>query len=98
MTQADSINKGDKFWCIHRRLPKAMLGTVIVMTDEPGKLVGMEFEDCFGGHSCDGRGKDGHCLWVGPEYMLTEDEYASEQAAKQEVSAYSELPKVVLKS
>lgn len=98
MTQVAEINKGDKFWSTHRRLPKPMVGTVIVMTDEPGKLIGLEFEVDVGGHSCDGRGANGHCLWTVPEHLLTDEEYTSQEAAKQAASPYSELPKVVLKS
>lgn len=97
MTQVAEINKGDKFWCSHRRLPSDMIGTVIVMTDEPGKLIGLEFDKDIDGHSCDGRGKDGCCLWVNVDHILTNDEYQSRELAKKLASPYSELPKIVLK-
>ncbi len=83
MTQATRVSVGDSMWCTHRRLPSPLLGTIIALTDEPGKMIGLEFEEDVGGHSCDGRGQDKYCLWVSPVQILTEEEYADKIAADQ---------------
>jgi hypothetical protein len=83
MTQAVTISVGDKMWCTHRRLPSPLLGTIIVLTDEPGKMIGLEFEEEVNGHTCDGRGQDKKCLWVLPIHIMTEVEYADMIAAEQ---------------
>jgi len=99
MTQASEISVGDKLWCTHRRLLRPMLGIIIALTSEPGKLIGLEFLEDVGGHSCDNRGKNGYCLWAVSEHVMTEAEYASFEAAKQTArdSQYQEYKKVILK-
>ena len=41
------------------------IGTVIALHGYGADFIGVEFDDeiDFGGHSCDGKGKDGHCWW-----------------------------------
>lgn len=39
---------------------KGMRGTVVACS---GKLIGIEFDDFINGHSCDGKGKMGYCVW-----------------------------------
>ena len=75
MTKPANVKKGEKYWCVHRKLARPVLGTCIALTDNPGKAVAIEFEDKIGIHSCDGRGKDGHCIWLLPGNLYTEDEY-----------------------
>ena len=74
MTRPENVKKGEKFWCVYRKLTLPMHGTVIIMTDNPGKSVGVEFDEDVGGHTCDNRGKKGHCLWLRPENLYTEEE------------------------
>lgn len=83
MTQASKVSVGDKMWCTHRRLSSPLLGTIIVLTDEPGKMIGLKFEEDINGHSCDGRGQDKYCLWASPVHILTEEEYADKITAEQ---------------
>jgi hypothetical protein len=91
MTQVKCIKKGDQFYCTHKRVPSVMLCTVIALTDEPGKLIGVEFEECVNGHSCDNRGVEGNCLWVSPYDLLNEEEYEANNKVKEAVSKYKEL-------
>ena len=90
MTQIDTIHRGDQFWCLHRRLLRPQFGTVIALTTEPGKSIGLEFADPIGGHSCDGRGQDGYCLWVTPEHILTDAEFQYKKMALEEAEALQE--------
>lgn len=75
MTQVKKISKGDRFICVLNRLSKPTLGTVIALTNEPGKLIGLEFAEDVKGHSCDNRGKPGYCLWASRYDILAESEY-----------------------
>lgn len=59
---------------------------VIAITNIPGKSVGVEFLQAIGAHSCDGLGKDKHCLWVLPESVYTQKE-AEEMARMEKASA-----------
>lgn len=47
------------------------IGTVVVISNLWGVHFGVEFDDTlgFGGHTCDGKGKNGHCWWC-PDYIL----------------------------
>ena len=42
----------------------------IIVTELIGLDYGVEFEDWEGGHSCDGFGEEGKCLWVYPNDMV----------------------------
>lgn len=81
MTSVKSIHKGDKFWCLGQGLAQPAFGTVIALTSNLGKQIGLEFDEPIGVHSCDGRGKEGYCLWVRAEDILTDDEYNAKQVA-----------------
>lgn len=82
MTKAKKISKGDTFICQHPRLGTAIPGKVIALTTDETKQIGLQFEQNVNGHSCDGRGPDGHCLWVRPQHILTLEEYEQEQKVK----------------
>lgn len=98
MTQAKKISKGDKFVCTLKRLSKPLIGTVIALTNEPGKKIGLEFEEDVKGHSCDGRGKDGHCLWASQYDILTKEEYEASLKVTEEAKkiVYSEMDSITL--
>lgn len=81
MTSVKKIIKGDIFWCLGQGLSQPVKGTVIALTSNLGKRIGLEFAEPVGAHSCDGRGKDGYCLWVREDDILTEDEYQAKLAA-----------------
>lgn len=98
MTQVKKISKGDKFVCTLDRLSKPTLGTVIALTNEPGKLIGLQFAEDVKGHSCDNRGKHGYCLWVSRYNILTESEYADSLKVEQEAKSmvYSDMDSITL--
>jgi len=48
-----------------------LIGTVICFDDE---FVGVEFDEDFGGHNCDGEGKSGHCRYLDPPELEIIDE------------------------
>ena len=99
MTMVKSISKGDKFVFAHTELKEPLLGTVIALTDAPGKKIGLEFEVNVSGHSCDGRGKHGHCLWAAPAHVYTPEEYEQILKTKNEVKrvvTYNEFDKISL--
>jgi hypothetical protein len=75
--------KGDKFVCVHPKLGEALVGTVIALTKDETKMIGIEFDVKMNGHSCDDRGRNGHCLWVRPHDLLTIDEYENQLKAKE---------------
>jgi hypothetical protein len=76
-TAVTEFELGDEFWCVHRLMPEPILGTIVGLTDADGKLIGLDFGQDMGGHSCDGRGTNGHCLWVLPKDIYTEAEWAA---------------------
>ena len=71
------LKKGDEYWCVHPRLTRGgdpLACKIIAFTTTASKQVGVEFaEDISGGHSCDGRGSDGKCLWVRVSDLTTDD-------------------------
>lgn len=99
MTQAAEVKKGDTFWCEHKRLSAPSKGKIIALTDEPGKMIGVEFDAAVGGHTCDGRGKDGHCLWLAPYHIYTDAEWKDKTSAEEAALAArpKEFDKISLK-
>lgn len=81
MTNVKEIKKGDQFWCLGQGIATPTLGTVIALTSNPSKQIGLEFQEAVGVHSCDNRGREGYCLWVTPNDILTQDEYTAKQEA-----------------
>lgn len=87
MTSVKSIQKGDRFWCLGQGLSQPAIGTVIALTSNLGKRIGLEFDDPIGAHSCDGRGKNGYCLWVREFDILTDGEYQAKLEAEAATAA-----------
>lgn len=54
-----------------QRLNAPTKATIIAITNTPGKMVGVQFKDPIGIHTCDGRGPFKHCMWVHPNHLLT---------------------------
>ena len=69
------IEINQQYWCVHRTLMKPLLGTIIALTNSPGKMIGIQFDVNINGHSCDGRGVDGHCLWVTSQIIYNQFEW-----------------------
>ena len=100
MTNVSKIKKGEKFVCLHAHMSEPTVGTVIALTSDPGKMIGLEFEKDVGIHSCDGRGKNKYCIWVRPENILTEEEYAQLLKVKETTSKTisADLDEIVLRT
>jgi len=94
MTQVKKISKGDKFICVRNGLE----ATVISLTTEPGKLIGLQFTQNVNGHSCDNRGPHGFCLWASQSDILTRQEFEASLKVKEEAAAlvYEELDSITL--
>jgi hypothetical protein len=105
------IIKGQIYWIMgHEEVPVARKGKVIRLTSEPGKAVGIEFEEPIGGvdsngqpwgvaHTCDGRGKNGHCLYVRPDQVLDEKSMQTHKARMAELaepSPFEELEEMTV--
>lgn len=94
MTQVAEISLGDRFCFVS----KDTIGTVIALTDIPGKMIGIELDDPVGFHSCDNRGKDGYCVWAYPEEILSEQEYIDMKNAQTAVvDNHQEFQKITLR-
>ena len=85
MTRVAKIVKGMRFVCVHPALEQPVMGTVIALTTNETKQIGLQL-DGEGFHDCDGRGEPGKCIWVRPNHILTEEEYAAEEASKQQLA------------
>jgi hypothetical protein len=94
------LKKGDSYWLVGSEdlgggPPRK--GKVIRLSDEPGKAVGLEMDEPVGGvdsdgqpwgvlHTCDGRGKPGHCLYARVDQVLDAkslEAYKAHQAEQQ---------------
>ena len=67
----------DQYWCVHPRLDSPKLGTIVGLTDAPGKTIGLDLGEDVGGHNCDGRANVGAGLWVTTEDIYNETEWAA---------------------
>lgn len=77
-------------------VPHPTDATIIALTNEPGKTVGVMFDEPVGRHTCDGRCPDKHGLWVRPDQVRTVEEYAAmldhlKERAKNEPAGSSEF-------
>ncbi len=82
-TNTTAFRLGDKFWCIDPILSAPKLGSIVSLTDNPGKMIGLQFDEKIGSNiSCDGVGAADSCLWVRPDSIYTEVEW---QAVKDEL-------------
>jgi hypothetical protein len=68
------IKKGEEYWCLLARLGKPRKGKVISLTSVLSKQIGLEFSENVSGHSCDGKGKNGYCLWCRAEHLATDEQ------------------------
>jgi hypothetical protein len=78
------LRKGESYWIVgHEEVPAPRKAKIIRLSNEPGKAVGVEFDEPIGGvdgegqtwglvHTCDNRGKPGHCLYVRADQVLDE--------------------------
>jgi len=93
------LKKGESYWVVgQRHLERPLKGKIVRLSNEPGKAIGIEFDQPIGGldkegqlwgvnHTCDGHGKQGHCLYVRPDQVLDEKEMASFNARQAEARA-----------
>ena len=102
-----TITKGDKVWVNSPRIVRAGRGPqraiIIVLTDNLGKQVGVQFEEPgIGLHNCDGYGSDMNCLWVRAVDLLNDQEvtdlmtmYAESQKHAAAMS-FKEVPSITI--
>ncbi len=99
MTKVAKIKKDDRFVCLHPRMQGIYVGRVIALTTDPAKAIGLEFDEPVGFHSCDGKGKDKHCIWVRPSDILTEEEHTIRDKIKQDAAkSFTELDELILRT
>jgi hypothetical protein len=93
------LAKGAIFWIVgHEECPTPKKAKIIRLSNEPGKQVGVEFDEPIGGvdsegnqwglvHTCDNRGKPGHCLYVRGDQCLDDRAMEAWKTRKSEVQA-----------
>jgi len=77
-TSNTTFTIGDRYWCVSSSLPAPLLGTIIALTDVPGKSIGLQFDEEVGKRlTCDGAGLFNQCLWVYPDFIYDETEWVA---------------------
>ena len=77
-TADKSFSVGDKYWCVDPYLSTPLLGTIIALTDNNSKKIGLEFAENIGSpHGCDNAGREGFCLWTNELWIYNETEWES---------------------
>jgi hypothetical protein len=94
------FKKGDKLWYKARQMPQPLLGTLVCITTEPGKILGLEFDvelpKDLAHLDLDGRGKKGFCVWAHPANVLNEEEFRALLNSRAEKESFTELDELVL--
>lgn len=98
MTNIKKIKKGDRFVCLHPRITTHALGTVIAITSNPSKQIGLELDEPVGFHSCDGRGKDKYCIWVRTTDIFTQEEYENNKVITNTKQSFEDLEELILRN
>ena len=104
---AKTIRKNDKVWINNSRVIRAGKGpqkaTVVVITDNLGKQVGVQFDEPgIGSHNCDGYGSTSNCLWVRATEVLNDKEVSDLMAVHAEAqkhaaaSSFKEIPSITV--
>lgn len=77
------IAKGDKITVYLKSLTSTPVEVeVLAVTPTVGKHIAVVLPEAVaGGHTCDGRGPEGRCLWVHPNDVLTPEKAAELLAA-----------------
>lgn len=70
------VKKGDTIWVMIPRFARVGLppqeGKIVVLSNTPGKQVGVEFKKPeVGVHNCDGHSKKNNCLFVRPKDVMS---------------------------
>lgn len=89
------FKKGDRLWYKARQMSRPLVGTVVCITTEPGKILGLQFEeklpDNLSHLDLDGRGKKGYCVWAHPSQVMTEDEHKAMLDSRKGKPTHQEL-------
>ena len=104
---AKTIRKNDKVWIHNPRIARIGKGpqkaTVVVVTDNLGKQVGVQFDEPgIGVHNCDGYGSNLNCLWVRATDVLNDAEVADLMALHAEAQkhaaaiSFKEIPSITV--
>lgn len=89
-----TLKKGDKIFVAIPRFERSgsppMRATVVVLSNTPGKQIGVEFEQSgLGTHNCDGYGPSDNCLWVRPKDIMTADQVKAMEKARKAAIEYA---------
>jgi len=88
---------GEKYVIDNTAVPQPVVGEVYVITNQPGKIIGMKLPyKIVGGCSLDGRLEHGFGVWAHPVDLHTEEAHKSARlAASVPQPVYSEVQEVI---
>ena len=105
------IKKGDVVFCVHRKAIDGgqtpgmpIKGIILGITARANRQIAIELEEAVAfAHDCEGRGKEGHCIWVRPWHVLTPAEWETkkkqlEEVAKNAKALDTEVEELVLRN
>lgn len=94
------FKKGDRLWYKARQMPRPLLGEIVCITTEPGKILGLRFEEELPKElahlDLDGRGPKGFCVWAHPTQVLSEAEYKELLDSRKNKPVFKELDELEL--
>lgn len=77
--ESRKLKVGDRYVVNYPRKAPVSLAIIKVLTNEPGRHVGVEFDTKIGEYAdngnCNNKCKPGQGLWVHPSHLITEDEH-----------------------
>jgi len=92
------LKKGDRLWYKARSMPEFMNGTLLCITTEPGKILGLQFDEpvpeSLSHLDLDGRGRKGYCTWAHPTEVYNDDEH--KELLNRQPPQYEELDELEL--
>lgn len=78
-SKSRKLKVGDRYVVNYPRKAQVGMATIKTLTNEPGRHVGVEFDQLIGQYAdngnCNGKCKPGQGLWVHPTHLLTEEEH-----------------------
>ena len=96
-TKSRKLKVGDRYVVNYPRKAQVSLATIKTLTNEPGRHVGVEFDQPIGQYAdngnCNGKCKPGQGLWVHPSHLLTEEEHKA-MVAQGEAGAIRKIEEV----
>lgn len=80
-TADTEFSLGDQYYVLAPHFSEGLLGTIVALTNAPGKRIGIQFETDvqISRHDCDGIGEFGKCLWTKPGEIYNPTEWLTFQ-------------------